>query len=260
MKCVICGSSAWLPSVLKTEPDKYEKWMDITDVRRQWIKCLKCGLWHHKRNYLMYELEKIYIDGYRHPEFRGETIEETFKRIASNPSENEKRTEWFLRYTDETKTLLDIGAGLGIFPWAISHWGIDVHCTEENNDSVNFINNVLDIKCTKEIPDRKFDMISLVHVLEHILEPIDFVKGLHRYLEQGGKIFIEVPDAVAFELNYPTHDDFNSCHTHFYDISTLTQVVGRAGFNVTDIHKEYYPDRNLSRIMAICGGEYGRRT
>ncbi len=57
---------------------------------------------------------------------------------------------------------------------------------------------------------------------------------------------------------YPTHDDFNSCHTHFYDISTLTKTVERAGFKVTDIHREYYPDRSLSRIMAICKGEHVR--
>ena len=95
MKCSICGSNGWINSVLMKKPDKYEKWMGITDVRRRWRKCLGCGTWHHLRNYPLEDLDKIYCDGYRNVRFRDETIGEAFSRISKIPnSENDKRIDW----------------------------------------------------------------------------------------------------------------------------------------------------------------------
>jgi len=251
MKCKVCGSNGWLNNSLVKEPDKYEKWMGITDVRRCWRKCLGCGLWHHRRNYSLANLEKIYEDGYRHPDFRGETIKEAFERIMNIPnSENTKRVEWLTDTWDWPDTLLDIGSGLGVFPYMMSDH-ISVRCVESNNDSIEFIKSLV-IPCTKDMPDKKFDMISIVHVLEHIEDPVEFLAGLHGSLKPDGKLFIEVPDAIEFERLIPTSDEFNSCHTHFYDVSTLCRVLARSVYNVTDIHMEHYKERNLHRIMMIC--------
>ena len=251
MKCKVCGSNGWLNYNLTKQPDKYEKWMGITDVKRCWRKCLGCGLWHHRRNYSLSELEKIYEDGYRHPDFRGETISETFEKIMNIPNnENLTRVEWLTNVWDWPNTLLDIGSGLGVFPCLIENH-TNVHCVESNNDSIEFIKN-LGIPCTKDIPDKKFDMVSVIHVLEHIEDPIEFLVGLHNSLRPNGNLFIEVPDAIEFERLPPFSDEFNSCHTHFYDVATLCRVLGRANYDVTDIHREYYKERNLHRIMAVC--------
>ena len=107
--------------------------------------------------------------------------------------------------------------------------------------------------CTDEIPDyAKYEVISITHVLEHIADPLEFLRNLHKPLQSDGKLFIEVPDAIAFDVLFPTHDDFNSCHTHFYDIPSLCRVLKGASFGVVDIHKAHYPERNLHRIMATC--------
>jgi 2-polyprenyl-3-methyl-5-hydroxy-6-metoxy-1,4-benzoquinol methylase len=108
------------------------------------------------------------------------------------------------------------------------------------------------MKCTKEIPDMEFDVVSVIHVLEHIEDPVEFLISLHDSLKPDGKLFIEVPDAIEFETLIPIHDEFNSCHTHFYDVSTLCRVLARSVYNVTDIHRKYYKERNLHRIMAVC--------
>lgn len=251
MKCVVCGSNGWINSVLIKKPDKYEKWVGITDVKRCWRKCLGCGLWHHRRNYSLANLEKIYEDGYRHPDFRGETIDEAFERIINIPeNENTKRVKWLTDTWDWPDTLLDIGSGLGVFPYVMNDY-TNVSCVESNNDSIKFIRSLV-IPCTKDMPDKKFDMISIVHVLEHIEDPIGFLSGLHKNLNDKGKLFIEVPDAIEFERLFPNNDEFNSCHTHFYEIPTLYKVLGRANYDVIDMHREHYPERNLSRIMAIC--------
>jgi SAM-dependent methyltransferase len=255
MKCNICGSNGWINSVLMKNPDKYEKWMGITDVRRRWRKCLGCGTWHHLRNYPLEELDKIYSDGYRNAKFRGETIDEAFVRIVKIPnSENDARVNWVTESSviGVPETLLDIGSGLGLFPFRMRQLGSEVFCVEYNKDSIKFMEN-MGMSCSDEIPDyAKFEAVSITHVLEHIENPVEFLKDLHVPLRSDGKLFIEVPDAIEFELLFPTHDDFNSCHTHFYDVPSLCKVLSRADYSVVDLHREHYKERNLHRIMATC--------
>jgi len=257
MNCKVCGSNGWINSILFKTPDKYEKWLGLTDVKRRWRRCLGCGLWHHWRNYPLEELEKIYSDGYRNPKFRGETIEQAFEKIANIPAENSEnkiRVDWLTKSSSfgVPDTMLDIGSGLGIFPFKMRAVGVDVTCVEYNKDSIKLIRS-FGIPCLEQTPPyADYDSISMTHVLEHIETPIEFLKSLHGTLKHNGKLFIEVPDAIEFEILFPTHDDFNSCHTRFYDVSALCRTLARAEYNVIDIHREHYKERNLHRIMAVC--------
>ena len=251
MNCKVCGSNGWINSVQMNKPDRYEKWMGITNVKRRWRRCLGCGLWHQLRNYPLEKIEAIYRDGYRNPAFRGESISEAFDRVMSiKNSENEIRIDWLLNTIDTPGTLLDIGSGLGVFPHVMTGF-TDVYCTEINMDSFKFINE-LGIPCSEDIPDMKFDVISMIHLLEHIEEPIEFLKDVSKHLKPNGKLFLEVPDAIEFEQLFPTNDEFNSCHTHFYDIPSLVKTLDRSVYNVIDVHREHYKERNLYRIMAVC--------
>lgn len=253
MKCALCENSDLEFSHFSPSPDKYEKWMGITGVERSWNYCGDCSLWHQIRNYPLSELEKIYEDGYRNKDFRGETIKEAFDRIMGIlHSENNARCKWLIDTMGVPETILDIGSGIGVFPYRMKQLGSAVLCTEENKDSLAFIND-LGIKCVKGIPDyAKFELVSLVHVLEHIEKPISFLKDLHMVIQTNGRLFIEVPDAEAFGWLDPDHDDFNSCHVCSYNVSTLYGILRASGFDVKDIHRVFYPERKLSRIMAIC--------
>lgn len=243
----------WGRAYSYSEPDKYEKWMGIKEVERAWDKCLVCGLYQHRRNYPLSQLEKIYEEGYRNADFRGETIEEAFDRImAIKDSENDTRIRWLTDTIGVPKTMIDIGSGIGVFPYRMTKLGTIAWCTEENTHSLGFINS-LGLKCVKGIPYyAKFKMVSIVHVLEHIQDPVLFLKGLRKIIETNGKLFVEVPDAEAFNWLDPDHDDFNSCHTHAYTVDTFYRMLKRAKFDVTDMHRQFYPERKLSRIMAIA--------
>jgi len=253
MKCVLCGANKYIPASDYCKPDKYEKWVGLTKIERCWKHCLQCGMWQQERNYPLSQLEKIYENGYRHPDFRGETIKEAFDRIMAIPdSENDTRVKWLIDTMGVPETMLDIGSGIGVFPYRMKEEGSAVWCTEENNDSLEFINS-LGLKCLKGIPDyAKFELVSLVHLLEHIEDPRTFLTGLHKILLAHGKLFVEVPDAEAFNWLDKDHDDFNSCHVCSYTVSTLYGVLRASGFDVRDIHRVFYPERKLSRIMAIC--------
>jgi len=252
MICTACGDNFWGNTFRYLEPDKYEKLVGLTKIRRFWNRCLYCGMYQHFRDYPLKELEKIYEHGYRHPDFRGETINEAFDRIvAIKDSENEVRVKWLTDIIGVPESMLDIGSGIGVFPYKMQELGSMVRCTEENFDSLKFLPTI-GLHCAKEIPDHaEFDLVSIVHVLEHIENPVEFLKDLHKSIQTNGRLFIEVPDAEAFNWLDKDHDDFNSCHVCSYNVSTLYQVLKKAGFDVTDIHRVFYPERKLSRIMGI---------
>ena len=186
MACLICGSrNASEKLYTYSEPDKYELWAGIKNVRREWRRCGVCGLCSQYRNYKLSILETIYQSGYRDPGFRDETIDQAFKRINSLPehdSENYQRVEWLNGVLPMTEgTMLDIGAGIGVFANAMrNEWKVD--CVECNEYSIDFIRKTIGLECKKEISGM-YDLITAVHVLEHISDPDKFLKVLREHVD-----------------------------------------------------------------------------
>jgi hypothetical protein len=238
-----------------TDPDKYERWAGIDDVRRHWKWNNRHQCWKQSRNYNLGDLTKIYHLGYRDAKFRGETIEEAFKKIQALPygkSENKYRIRWFLDHFDGRK-LLDIGSGLGVFPHELRTHGWIVEATEENLTSKNFIRNELGMPCNTNADN--FDVISIIHVLEHIENIGDFLEYHRGRLGPNGRVFIEVPDAVEFDYLPKGHDEFNSCHIWFFDVSSLYRTVSRY-FDVNDIHRVRHKETDRSRIMLSATSKF----
>jgi len=72
----------------------------------------------------------------------------------------------------------------------------------------------------------RFDLISMAHVLEHIAEPVNYLRELRRdLLTQDGALLIEVPNLYA-------HDCFEVAHLVSFSPHTLKQTLNKAGFNL----------------------------
>jgi len=253
MACMICGSHNNVSTVFTyDEPDKYETAMGITRVSRKWCECNSCGIFRQYRNYKLELLNPIYKKIYRSKEFRGETIENAFNRIVGKTdecSENNERVQWLKNALPMTEgTMLDIGSGIGVFPYAMSdEW--DVTCVEENEDSVLFINSI-NIPCLEEITNEAYDLVTLVHVLEHIEDLHGFLFKIKEHCNEF--LFIEVPDAEMFVFNNKHHDDFNACHEWFFTLPTLIRLLEGNGFSVMDATRRFYSERGLSRLLVLA--------
>jgi len=256
-KCPICKNAHWLTIRRSNEPDKYEELAGIENVRRSWVRCINCGFYSQIRNYPIADLEMIYKKGYRDESFRGESIEQAFNRInAIENNENESRYLWFgrnIRY-DETVNVLDVGSGIGVWPNILKKAEFEVDCVEENEDSIDFIYNKLGLKCFRGLGSvyGQYDTVSIIHVLEHIEKPSDFLLKIKTFLRPGGTLFVEVPDSCEFNYLPENHDEFNSCHVGFYDMGSLYRLLVSAGFTVSDMHIERTKQRNLSRVMCLA--------
>lgn len=77
-----------------------------------------------------------------------------------------------------------------------------------------------------------FDVISLIHVLEHIPDPAAFLATLAPLLSPGGRILIEVPDHQTNPFDLLIAD-----HASHFSPRSLGQVIQQAGLGVQDVHR-----------------------
>jgi len=87
-------------------------------------------------------------------------------------------------------------------------------------------------------PDR-FDLISMAHVLEHIAEPVLYLRSLReKLLTPSGWLLLEVPNLYA-------HDSFEVAHLLAFSPHTLAQTVQQAGFQVKHLRLTGAPRSRL---------------
>lgn len=78
-----------------------------------------------------------------------------------------------------------------------------------------------------ELPSHAFDVISLIHTLEHLVTPIETLKSIQHALKTGGVLFIQVPNLVRSPFDLVIAD-----HLLHFSPETLSDVLSRAGFEI----------------------------
>ncbi|MDX6745516.1 class I SAM-dependent methyltransferase [Polaribacter sp. PL03] len=131
-------------------------------------------------------------------------------------------------FKTETKTVLDVGAGTGDF----------LKVCKSNNWKVLGIEPSLDARTIADkkgivlkeklldVTNKKFDVITLWHVLEHVENLKETIKVLKSLLKPKGRIIVAVPN-------------FNSCDAKFYKEHWAAYDVPRHlwHFSQCSIHK-----------------------
>ena len=109
-----------------------------------------------------------------------------------------------LKYKKEPKTLLDIGSGTGDFLSASKQYNISSIGTEPNEQARTLSrkkgNTV--VKNLDEIPNQKFDVITLWHVLEHVHDPATYLEKINSLLNENGLLLIAVPNYKSYDCTY----------------------------------------------------------
>jgi len=85
----------------------------------------------------------------------------------------------------------------------------------------------------KRKDDGVYDLIIFTHVLEHILEPVAFLKRVNKLLSSKGHIYIAVPNVA--QPDEPLDRFFHIEHTFYFSILTLVRILKKAGFSAVRI-------------------------
>jgi 2-polyprenyl-3-methyl-5-hydroxy-6-metoxy-1,4-benzoquinol methylase len=134
------------------------------------------------------------------------------------------------------KKYADIGCGLGGVLELMKDFAGEANGVELQMEIRELLNN-LGFKVFAGIDDLEtdYDLISMFHVFEHILSPLDFLKKTATKLKTGGKIIIEVPhanDALLKSYQSEKFKEFTlwSEHIILHTKKSLTVYLENAGF------------------------------
>lgn len=152
-----------------------------------------------------------------------------------------RRSDLLLRRLCQSTTLprygqlLDVGCGNGVTlsafsracpDWTLHGFDLDDRMLTRLRKIPGFVK--LHAGRVNDVSDT-FDLITMIHCLEHIPEPVAVLQGLLEKLSSGGKLFIDVPDASVWDYDLVIAD-----HVVHFDLQTLAIAVESAGFKVTE--------------------------
>jgi 2-polyprenyl-3-methyl-5-hydroxy-6-metoxy-1,4-benzoquinol methylase len=178
------------------------------------------------------EVEQYYSTEYRQ-DYK-QVFEPKLKHVyrAGNLALN--RLEFLTKNNVTSGKLLDVGAGGGEFTYVSSHLGFDSTGIEPNIGYSNYAKDQYqaNVKTGQLVDiDDKFDVITMFHVMEHIPDPVKTFKKLYDLLNDGGSLFVEVPNIETYSQS--PDNTFFKAHIHYFSETTLISAASQF-FNVID--------------------------
>lgn len=126
--------------------------------------------------------------------------------------------------------------------------GVDVHVSDEVQamPGLRFIEQPVE-KALDALAADRFDIITLISVLEHLWDPLLVLTACHALLRPGGSLLINVPnwrgkvllEFSAFTLGWSPPVEMND-HKMYYDKRDLWPLLVRAGFRPSDLSLRYH--------------------
>jgi len=228
--CEVCGKS------------RAEIYLNVTGLSQDsgskytLVKCSECGLISLHPRPSSAEIAAYYSDN--DPE-----------RVPRKPAFYEKLYFSFFRNIPLKKkgTLLDIGCGSGRYIYVMRDlgWqvkGIDITPTEYGKKELGLDIHEGDL-LKANFPDESFDAVTLWWALEHIDEPMPFLKEAYRILKKGGVLLVGVPNIDSREAHlfkkYWFHL-FLPRHVQHFTPVTLTTALKAAGFGRVKIRSDIF--------------------
>ena len=92
------------------------------------------------------------------------------------------------------------------------------------------------------------DFAFLIHTLEHIKNPLSFLRALHK-LKKSKYIYIEVP-SIKLNKIFNSVSMVGAQHLHYFTINSLTNILGLSGFEVLKIQEKI--TNGVPRLMCVA--------
>lgn len=148
----------------------------------------------------------------------------------------------FIRRFKPSGTLLDVGAGWGHFLMAARQAGYIVLGVELDEQPNLYASQDLGLPVLREdffnfSSERRFDIITLWDVLEHIDDPRSFLLNCARLQESGGLLVIQVPqiNSVIARLTGRKWKMLGLDHVNYFSPKTLRLLLSQCGYEVQSV-------------------------
>ena len=172
--------------------------------------------------------------------------------------------------TDE-KTVLDIGAGTGDFLNSCKDSNWETFGLEPNKDAIKIAatKGVFLKERLSEFKNKKFDVITLWHVLEHIENLSDYIESLKKLLKEKGTLVIAVPNYKSYDAKlYREYWAAYDVPRHLWHFSqdSISKLFSQVSMTVTktipmkfdayyvSLLSEKYKSGKMRPLKSFCNG------
>ena len=223
-------------------------------------RCTTCGGYYLYPRLIESAMQSIYREssyyaggesGYGNTSYRAQesALRATFKRFLQNLAKR--------RLTGGD--LLEVGCGYGYLldlarPFFSNRTGTDFSAEAaaiaRATDAEVFVGGVEQLP-----PGAKFDCVLATQVIEHIYDPLPFVKQLVSHAKPGGHIVLATPDiggALRKVLGSRWPSFKSPEHVIYYDFNTLGLLLRQAGLR--DVRRIPYPH---AFPFSLIGSKFG---
>ena len=226
MKCIICDNelSTYTETSYLDLPVNY---------------CNSCNFYinGNTKEQVLKKVSSLYKKDYWNERNSENSINSKYKDMDSQG----KRRNWISQYAYTKphingKTLLEIGVGAGQSIIWFEKEGFMVEGIEPDGRNVSMINKILEKgkvveNSVEEFSSEKvFDIIWMSHVLEHLIEPTNFLKKIKNNLKKNAIFFLEVPNCEYNPMLKSSIEE--NPHLFHFTKKSLIKMVEKIGYQV----------------------------
>jgi 2-polyprenyl-3-methyl-5-hydroxy-6-metoxy-1,4-benzoquinol methylase len=152
-------------------------------------------------------------------------------------------------------SILDVGCGGGLFFDCLSEFG-EVEGVETNPSLITQESRwkhqiyVSPFDATFQ-PNKQYSLILMLDVLEHLPNPMVYLRRAEELLDPAGNLLITVP---AFSCLWTTHDELNH-HMSRFTKKSLLELISRAGLKIHNLRFFFhwtFPVKLLIHYKEMC--------
>lgn len=248
--CPVTGAATWRLIKSYDAPPAGETDFGITAYRRDLLQDPITG---HVVNRHDIDLSGLYAGDYWDRTYGGGRMARVFDRIMALPpdqSDNRGRVAFLQAQCAGSgggRTLLDIGSGLAVFPAAMRMAGWQVTALDPDPRSARHAQQKAGVEglvadFMTDTLDRRFDLVTLNKVLEHVPDPVAMLRRTRDVLAPGGTVYVELPDGeAALAREGPDREEFFIEHFCAFSASSYALLVRRAGFSLRLLQRVVEP-------------------
>lgn len=233
--------------------------------QRSYLRCDLCGHWFSNN---AMDLQGLYGGAYVDNTY-GERMRQTFERILALPpsmSDNAGRVACLLDFarahfpSDMKPRLLDVGSGLGVFPYRMREAGWRCTALDPDERAARHARKAVGIEAvTGDFMKLElsalgmFDVVTFNKVLEHVEDPVAMLGRARPLLAPGGFVYFEVPDGDAAAVEGPGREEFFIEHHHVFSPASAVLLAVRAKLSPLRVQRLREPSSKFTvRVFAAA--------
>jgi methionine biosynthesis protein MetW len=176
--------------------------------------------------------------------------EKVKRESADLAADGSIRTSSALPMIETGERIIDIGCGEGSFGTRIRGRYKELYGIDISKDAVELaMQSGVIASCVNlnvdpaPFPDGFFDAAVTLDVIEHVFDPIRFVKEIHRILRPGGYVVVSTPNIRKIQrvitlmkgrFPHTSYDPvgFDGGHLHYFTSRDLQDILESCGFSI----------------------------